>query len=518
MTLPRTSAHGKKPAAASTSAANAAAAQKVKNRVGSKKTKHALPSPPRLERTTFATSREMDFFTERELVTQTGHPRSLWHLVALKELFDNALDICEEADLPPLIEIVANAAGISVTDNGPGLPEATLEGIKDFTIRVSNREAYVAPDRGAQGNALKTLLPMPCVLDPTAGRMIVTAHGKRHVITCAADPITQVPTIRDEAALLPTRGTTMRLEWQARTDADGDTVWPFDPDVTVHGPHASPDIQQQFREMLEGFALFNPHTTIKLNWFGEKVTWKATNPAWNKWKPCRPTSPHWYQLRHLERLIGAYIGHDRRLGQDRLVSDLLKEFDGLSGSQKRTRVLGETGLKRAKLSELVTGDTLDHDRVANLLRAMQQHTRPVQPAALGIIGEDHLRQRLLALDIDPQSFRYFRKLGGGKRKNTPAAPEDKACFVDDLPGIAEFAYGNLGEEAPDERRIFAGVNWSAALGNPFRTFGSTGEGLETSLAKLYASSTEPIVIAVHLAQPRIEYTDRGKSALVLKGR
>ncbi len=102
-----------------------------------------------VNRTTFRTSREMDFFSERELVTQTGHAREEWPLVILKELTDNALDACEEADIAPVVTIKADAGGITVGDNGPGLPEETLAGAMDFSIRVSNREAYVAPDRGA---------------------------------------------------------------------------------------------------------------------------------------------------------------------------------------------------------------------------------------------------------------------------------------------------------------------------------------------------------------------------------
>jgi DNA topoisomerase VI subunit B len=126
----------------------------------------ATRSASQLERVTFCTSREMDFFSEKELVTQTGHPREEWHLVFIKELIDNALDACEEADIAPVIDVMADAGGIAVADNGPGLPESTLKGAMDFNVRVSNREAYVAPDRGAQGNALKTLLAMPLVLDP----------------------------------------------------------------------------------------------------------------------------------------------------------------------------------------------------------------------------------------------------------------------------------------------------------------------------------------------------------------
>src|SRR5262249_27114138 len=129
-----------------------------------------------LHRTTFRTSREMDFFSEKELITQTGHDVRDWPLVIVKELVDNGLDACEEADIAPVIDVTADRCGITVKDNGPGLPEDTLQGAMDFRVRVSNREAYVAPDRGAQGNALKTLLPMPSVVSPEAGKVIVAAR------------------------------------------------------------------------------------------------------------------------------------------------------------------------------------------------------------------------------------------------------------------------------------------------------------------------------------------------------
>jgi hypothetical protein len=458
--------------------------------------KQGLSSAPKLNRTTFKTSREMDFFSEKELVTQTGHEIEDWPLVFLKETIDNALDACEEADVSPVIDVTADACGITVKDNGPGLPESTLTSALDFTVRASNREAYVAPDRGAQGNALKTILPMGRVIDPDGGKLIVTACGKRHVITCGADPISQRAVVHDDVTAGPTRGTEIRIEWSPRDDEDGYVVWPFDGLL----PHYLRFIAR-FREMVEGFALFNPHATFRLDWFGKKTTWKATNPKWEKWKPHKPTSPHWYEQPHFERIVGAYVTHDREAGTDRLVSDFIEEFDGLTGSQKRAKVLADTDLKRINLSALVNGEGFDVKRIAALLSAMQQHTRPVKSPRLGIIGEDHFRTRLLKMGITPDSFQYTKKIG-----------------KDGLPWVLESAFGWLGDESPDNRRIFAGANWSAAIKNPFRSFGSTGEGLEAALSDMKVGAFEPIVFALHLAHPRVEYTDRGKSALVIQGK
>ena len=457
----------------------------------------------------------MDFFSKKEQINQTGHGVLEWPFVFLKETIDNALDACEDADVPPVIDVIADATSISVCDNGPGLPESTLKAALDFTVRASNREAYVSPCRGAQGNALMTLLPMPVLIDPDHGKLVIETASKRHVITCGADPISQQAVVNDDVSEVPkcknprvsadgpqlalTSGTAVRIEWAP--DSEHIVAWPFGDDgILPLGDIDRPPFRERFRAIIEGFAVFNRHATIRLDWFGEKTTWHATDPAWQKWKPCRPTSIHWYELAHLERLIGAYVTHDRTAGADRLVSELVAEFDGLTGSQKRSKVLDETDLRRVRLSELVVGDRFDKGCIAKLLASMQRHTRPVNPRRLGIIGEDHLRARLLAMGVDPKSFRYSRKLS-----------------KDGLPWVLESAFGWLGQTTASARCIYSGANWSAAIKNPFRSFGATGEGLETALAEMRATRNEPIVFVLHLAHPRIEYTDRGKSALVIGG-
>ena len=135
----------------------------------------------------FKVSRLMEFCTRRELVNQTGHDVYEWALVVQKELLDNALDAAEEAEIAPVVSIAVNGRSIVIQDNGPGIPAKTIEGILDYSIRVSSREAYVSPTRGAQGNALKTILPMAYVLeerhgDNAAGETIIEAarRGPSH--------------------------------------------------------------------------------------------------------------------------------------------------------------------------------------------------------------------------------------------------------------------------------------------------------------------------------------------------
>lgn len=65
----------------------------------------------KLDRTTFRTSRLLDFASTKELTAQTGHPPADWALVVVKELVDNALDACEEAGIAPDIAVRVGAHG-----------------------------------------------------------------------------------------------------------------------------------------------------------------------------------------------------------------------------------------------------------------------------------------------------------------------------------------------------------------------------------------------------------------------
>jgi DNA topoisomerase VI subunit B len=66
---------------------------------------YKLTTKPMLRRETFRTSRLMEFCNRKELIAQTGHEVADWPLVIAKELVDNAIDACEEANCAPEIAI-----------------------------------------------------------------------------------------------------------------------------------------------------------------------------------------------------------------------------------------------------------------------------------------------------------------------------------------------------------------------------------------------------------------------------
>src|SRR5215831_4267396 len=105
----------------------------------------------KLKREVFTTSRLAEFCSERELINQTGHAVNEWPLVILKELVDNLIDAAEEAGAIPAVSVTVANGKIVVADNGPGIAPKVVKNILDYNVRVSSREAYVSPTRGAQG-------------------------------------------------------------------------------------------------------------------------------------------------------------------------------------------------------------------------------------------------------------------------------------------------------------------------------------------------------------------------------
>jgi hypothetical protein len=271
-----------------------------------------VAGPPKLTRVAFKVSRLMEFCTQRELQTQTGHSIDDWPLVVAKELIDNALDACEEAEVAPEITVVVDRGKkkdtIVVEDNANGIDVETIKSVLDYTIRVSSREAYVSPTRGAQGNALKTLLAMGYVLECEIGRgaeaagvTIIESRGVRHRIEFRVDHVLNQPKIIHAMDSSPVAvGTRITVEWPAK--------------VLVQWKDFLKSSADRFQELVETYAWFNPHLTLRGVWLGrEFVNARATNPAWEKWRPSNPTSPHWYGEAHLQRYLAAHVAHDREL-------------------------------------------------------------------------------------------------------------------------------------------------------------------------------------------------------------
>jgi DNA topoisomerase VI subunit B len=393
--------------------------------------------------------------------------------------------------------IAVKGKSIIIKDNGPGIPAKTIDGILDYSIRVSSREAYASPTRGAQGNALKTVLPMGYVLnerrgEEASGKTIIEADGLAHHIAFAVDHIKQEPKIQHTArASSVIRGTRITVELPAFQESDG-----YETDIVE-------DSKGRFLQLAESYAWLNPHLTLRVSWNGEsKINIKASNPTWNKWLPSWPTSAHWYDPGRFRRYMAAHIANRDNI----TVREFISEFRGMTGTAKQKLVLAETGASHVSLHDYFGRHKVDAANIAKLLAAIKKHTTTVKALDLGVIGKEHFYRLMEAAGGDPKTFTYNRKIGE----------------TNGLPRVTEFAFGihrdglTAGGRVPS-RKTVAGVNFSPGINNPFRQLGRNGVGLDTILEEVRANTSQPAIAVLHVTCPRIAYTDRGKSAIVVEG-
>ena len=423
-------------------------------------------------RVAFTTSRELEFFTESELTTQIGYRKGLWPLVVAKELIDNAIDACETAGTGA-IEIVVqlDKDSISVSDHGPGLSGKTIKVVLDYSSRISDKKHYIAPTRGQLGNALKCVIAAPFVATGKTSVIEIASRGRRHTIAIELDRIAQKPKIiYTKAGESEGIGTFLQIHW---------------PEVSRYFTSNWPDLYQfdslheAVAALIDDYRVFNPHVSFTFN--GKRRA--ATSPEWQKWRTDQPTSAHWYRPEDLRGLIAAHITE-----RDMPVRDFISNFAGLARNQVRAEVLTAAGVKGTHLSDLVRGDDVDMAAVRRLLDAIQKHSKPVQPKRLGIIGEDHLK-------------RYVESLGGNNAKYHKKAFVDK----DGLPVVLEIAFATKADAEEGSRRMF-GLNWSPVFKIPSGEIGEAISGCQVE-------SDDPVILLIHAARPRFEFTDHGKAAL-----
>ena len=216
-------------------------------------------------------SRTGEYFDPVELRKLTGLDENRWHLAVCKELVDNALDAAETAGVEtPEVLVALTPEGIAVSDNGNGLGTDVVARTIDFESRTSDKARYKTPTRGAQGNALKTVLGIAYNVAPERP-VVIDALGTRHLLAASVDGA---------------GGATVAHETEASDRQTGTCVF-----VPMRGIDAD---AVTLGRLLRRFALFNPHAEFRLVVGEADVTWGPTSPGFVKPKPSDKACPYWY--------------------------------------------------------------------------------------------------------------------------------------------------------------------------------------------------------------------------------
>jgi DNA topoisomerase VI subunit B len=452
----------------------------------------------KLQRTTFETSRAAEYFDARQLSALVGVSEGEFASVCLKELVDNALDACETAGVAPEVEVAVedNPRGyvmLTVRDNGPGIPPRLVPKVLDYNVRVSDKAAYRSPTRGAQGNALKTIVGIPYALGGRGSTVVIDARGVRHTIAPEVDPAGMVHIRHDlQTSIRDTNGKAgmfVELAIPKRVQRLDALHW------------------------VRSFAAFNPHATFRYQGnqdFSEHAEiYKSTHEgAFKKYMPSQPTSPHWYSAESLKVLVFSHIGHARRGGRDLPLGEFVRQFQGLTSTAKARAVVKQMGEGFTHLSDFAD----NAPKVADLLRAMQAATREPKASALGYVGEDHYRTFFERVYDSVLEHKYVRR---------------SSTLPSGLPFTFEFALATLEEPG----HLYCGINYSPTFGDPLEGTTLAGpefraRGIQGFLSQAYAlpqkesawyKTPASVAVAAHIITPAPIFLDRGKTRLNMEG-
>ena len=437
---------------------------------------------PTVKRSMFSTPRSGEFLELRALQAPTGQPLQAFGDVVVKELLDNALDAAETAGTAPIIDIGTRTDDevtfVTVSDNGSGITPATVADLCDFNMLVSDKARYRGPARGAQGNALKTLLGIPYALG-VAEPVIIESAGIRPELQVTVDRVGNVVVTHETTGSDRVVGTSVTVPLPADLDIDAGR-WAF------------------------GAALVNPHAAIAIDQAysdsdDDAVFYKPAGQVWSKWTPSMPSSPHWYDRAAFSALVHSHIREIDRTGDDVPLGTFITEFDGLSGSVKQKSIRTVA----AGVTHLSGLDGRD-DLIAALHNAMLYHAKPTQPKRLGPVGRDHYH-RLLHSAYGVRRERLWFKTA--------------TLTVDGVPWIIEVA---VADTVKPGRTWFA-CNHAPTFGDPLgRAFLHAGHIAATGAASFLASADADMssgggnrAAVVHVICAATQFVDKGKVALVV---
>jgi hypothetical protein len=256
--------------------------------------------------------------------------------LTLKELCDNGLDTQANVGVGQLPR-----GGYFVEDDGPGLDGEPEDIAKLYSINrhLMTTKLLRRPSRGALGNGLRVVAGAVLASE---GHLTVTTRDKRIQLRPERDGSTTVVSVKP--AKFPV-GTRVEIAFGRELPSDRSAM-----------------------------SWANEACAIARN--GERYTGK--------------TSPHWYDLAALRKLIDA--------SGNRPVRDLMALFDGDAG-----KIVAAAGLDQAICSAVTK------EQAAKLLRVARAKTKAIDPAALGFLG----REAFLHYDeVGGRALRAYARMYG----------------------------------------------------------------------------------------------------------
>jgi len=414
------------------------------------------------------TQRNVEYFSRDGLRTLTGLDENLWEHAIIKELLDNSLDeldraFSEKRVTEKYISLSTSKGRLVVSDNAGGIPEPVLDNVFNFDVYTSSKRDYRTPTRGAQGNALKTVIGI-CYLRGYGLAFISSGKSIRYMVN--------EPKFR--ASILE-----FRREIAASQEPDG---------VIISGVDIAAG---SVRDMVRSYYLCNPDVTFDVD--GE-VFQTVAQPE-NK---TERTYIHWYASDDFHQLVQKIHASD----PGRTVRDFCGIF---SGTQ---RIISSLEFPYKRLSEFVNDEQAIYDLYAQLKTLVASPSDRILQRSL--VGKD----TFLSLYGGPEDWKYKRKFGSyqvGDEYTGAVIPYAIEGFLLSGRGSAK-PMSAINNSVPYEDLPF-----HFTKGVEFLKVGYGGYYSSTSLERILVArgfmEAEGIELYLHVVSPYFAFRDKAKTQI-----
>jgi DNA topoisomerase VI subunit B len=437
-------------------------------------------------------TKEAEYVTLEGLQRLTGEKPENFDRVALKELMDNALDICDEtaSKVIPRVSVKVEKLGghvrFQVSDNGQGMNADTIKKICNFKYFYSARFHYKSPTRGALGNAWKVLLGMNYALHNAKNAiqdLIIILSGKRyfdiHVGYANGEVQTTVRECENETE---TMGTTVILTLPEYEESWGKVG--------------------RYLEDIKNFVYQNPQATITY----QDIVINALELSHEREMPRE--SPHSFSETEMVGRYQAQIQDETEREKHSKLDAFIRQFHGLSKDLQVKQVLQIANMKNCLAEKLLN----DPEAITTLHKAMKQVCNAPSPKVLGKIGKTNMQDRLEQIDgllsNYDKSFRY--------KIFTDTYTLEIGDSKIQIPYALEVG---VGVNNSHTRNIYIGLNRSIKQKDPFGQivfFQENNEdwvGIKGICKKNGISEDQGVTVIVSILCPNIQYEDPGKTQI-----
>lgn len=431
-----------------------------------------------------------DFFKKnKQMLGLSGKQRTMTTII--HELVTNSLDACEEAGILPDIQVAISELGseyyeISVTDNGPGIPEDKLASAMGKLLAGTKFHRLVQT-RGQQGIGVSGIILLSQMTTGKPTKIISgTNKGKAVSMEILIDSKTNTPKVSDKHHLENKfKGLAIKCKFK---------------DIIYKKGQSSVD------EYLRRTAIANPHLILSFqDPFNEVIKYTRTV---NK-LPNIPTAvkPHPKGLTVDEML--SYARH--ATGSRKINSFLMTTFDRFG----QTSVDNVQSLVHFDLNK--DPRALAWEEAEDLIKAIKQ-TKFIAPSTDNLvpIGEEHIKKSLKSI-VEPEFLAVVTRKPTVYQGGYAFQIEAAVAYGGRAGKLISVEKTHGKEVVTEEVRASEIIRYANKAPLLFDAGGcsitKTVESVDWKRYGIGNFDTSPITVFVNLISVHIPYTSAGKSAV-----